>query len=408
MTYSFFVSHTGMDTELAEALTRHLRESFGERIRLHFAREDIEIGEQWKGWIQENLERCNGVLSIFTPESIDKPWLYVEWAPFWLRGKDFIVLLAGGVQHEALIEPLRAVQAVDLENDDSVRNLFRTIAKKAGLELDEARLHGDASDLLTAVAAAREADLARSIERYADATVELPAEPREKRRILEYFCTRGAVDVVRDRFRTLDDDAFKADLALWVCRKNKVELAATLCEEIGSSEHLRRVAFGMVNAGHVESPEVRRVIERATSDAELRRLALDLLDDGRGDSTLIAFIIAKMTNTAELRRIAMRLIERSEFQKPIFRAVVEKLLKKNPVSVREIMVELLRQGLQRGDEFAWIIDYLVREKPVVAVPVLEEIKEADPDMLPLLYERHAHLGAGNAAVAWLRKELGRE
>jgi hypothetical protein len=260
------------------------------------------------------------------------------------------------------------------------------------------------------VGAARIKDVSRITERYADASVPLPDDLREKRRILEYFYNKGAADTFTEKFRTLDDDALKADLALWVSRRNDLALAVVLGEEIGGADHLCRVARGMIRAGHQDTPELRRLLDiiQSRNNAELRKLALEVLQGSHADAAVFRYMAGIIDNMAELRKVGMCLVERGDFERPIFGEIVEKIRRRSIVHLREIAMEFVRQGTQRVPEFTRIMDAAVQEKPSVAVSVMEELRTRDPAMLPPLLDRHDHLGADNAAVAWLRKELGRE
>lgn len=409
MAYSIFVSHTQVDAKLAEKVTESLEQALEGGVALKLARAQIESGAQWKAWIRENLDGCDMVLSIFTPEAVHKPWLYVEWAPFWLNDdeKDFIILLASGARPESLISPMLDSQTVNLEDEASVCGLLRTLGKRAEppLDVDEAVLRERARDLVAAAREGRRGDLAHSAERYADPSVELPEDDQAACRILEYFYTKGDTDTFRSLFRRLRHDALRADMALWVVRRNDLRTAAALCEDITASDHLCRVASGMIRAGHEDAPELRRVLDRITNNAEKRKLAVELVDRGMADTDVVRHIVGLMDNMAELRRVGMRLVERGEHTCPLFGEVADRIARTNRTALRDVALEFVRQGTHRTAEFERLMDGMVAEKPSAAVPILEALRESDPEMLPLLHERHVHHGAGNEAVDWLQKEV---
>ena len=178
MPYSVLVSHTNMDAKLAEKVTASLDQALEGRVTLKLAQAHIETGAQWRAWIREHLESCDMVLSIFTPEAVNKPWLYVEWVPFWLNHgeKDFIILLANGVKPQSLISPMLDSQTVSLDDEASVYGLLRTLAKRAEPPLEEGELRERAQSIVEAAAEGRRGDLAQSAERYADPNGQLPAD----------------------------------------------------------------------------------------------------------------------------------------------------------------------------------------------------------------------------------------
>ena len=351
-------------------------------------------------------------ISIFTPEAVHKPWLYVEWAPFWLNDdedKDFIILLASGVKAESLISPMLDSQTVNLDDEASVYGLLRALGKRVDPPLqDEAVLRVRAPGVVEAAARGRRADLGRSKERYADPGVELPQDDQEAQGVLQYFYEKGDTDTFRSLFGRLRHDSLRADVALWAVKKNDLAMAAALCGDITASDHLCRVASGMIRAGHEHSAELLRVLDGITNNAEKRRLAVELLDRGMVDANVLRHVVGLMDNMAELRRVGMRLVERAEYTRPIFSEVTGKIARTNRTALRDVAMAFVGQGTHRTAEFERLMDDLVAQKPTVAIPILEALKESDPEMLPLLHERHARHGAGNAAVEWLRKELGLE
>jgi hypothetical protein len=409
--YSIFVSHTSSDKNLAQAVTRVIEEAFGGRIELYLAVEDIVGGARWKEDLKKNIKKCDAVISIMTRESINKPWLYIEWAPFWLAEKKFYVLVSDQADTAALVDPMSDTQAVHIQDESSVEKFFRALREDAKLPAAHPVPSDRVPVFLEAVSAAMRADLAASTDRHADASVELPDSDQEKRKILEYFYEKGDPETFTAIFRRVHDNALKADVALWVSKKGDVELTARLCEDIQAADHLCRVASGLIRAGHADSPGLRHVLDmiQGRNNAELRKLAVELLDRGEDDTDVFRYMIRIMSNMAELRKVGMRLVEKGEHRKPIFNEIVDKISQANRTPLRDVGLEFLRHGVQRSPEFERILDILVTEKPSLAVPILEELKRTDPDMLPPLRARYREtVGADNAALQWLAKELGPE
>ncbi|HST58530.1 MAG TPA: toll/interleukin-1 receptor domain-containing protein [Longimicrobium sp.] len=409
MTYRIFVSHTETDAKLAEAVTRQVEEAFAGQISLYLATEHILGGTMWKEALRKNIAASDAIISIITPEAIDKPWLYIEWSHFWLHDKSFFVLLSGDVKEEHLVPPMQDSQAVYLYDEFSIRKFLIALSSKVGEPAAEAAVADHASRFAAAVSAGRLADLERSISRYAYAAV-LPYDDQEKLKILEYFFIHGDHDTFRKVFRRIDGDAFRADIVIWVSMRNDLEFAELLCEDIQSADHLCRVASALIAAGHGDARELRRVLDmiQSKNNAELRKLALEVLERGLGESDVFRYIVGIISNMAELRKVGMRLVERGEYGTPMFAGVVKKVRLNNRTLLRDIALEFVRQDKLREPEFEDLLADLMAEKPTAAIPVLEALKQNDPAMLLLLHERHGHLGPDNSAVAWLRKELGLE
>lgn len=388
MPYSVFVSHTEMDAELAAAVYAQIQSAFNRQIPVQFAREHIESGAQWKSWIRDNLESSNAVVSLFTPESAGKPWLYVEWAPFWVRDREFYILLSGGVKREDLIEAMWDSQMVDLHDPASVHKFLRTLGRKVESPPDEAALGGLAAAFTAAVEQGRQADLARSIERFAPASVPLPEDDREKRRILEYFHRRGATDVFRQKFRTIGNDAFKASMTLWLLKQNDPDLAALVCEDIRGGDHVRDVAMAMVHAGLDRSPQLERVLG-CIKAAELRNFALNLVDAGMAGTDLLQDVVGRIANAAELRTVGLPLVRRSEFTLPVFGMIVERIKARGSFApLGDLADEFVSHGHASAPQFLAIMDVLAEKRPQRTGAVIQKLEEGEPELAAALRERY--------------------
>jgi hypothetical protein len=388
MDYSLFISHTEVDAELAAAVFKQLRAAFGTQLTMQFARDHIESGGQWKSWIRDNLESSKAVVSLFTPESVRKPWLYVEWSPFWVHGKDFYILLSGGVQRKDLIEAMWDSQMVDVGDSASIKKFFRTLGRKVGFPLDEAALGSAAVAFAEAVERGRQADRTQSIERFADISVPLPDDDREKRDILEHFYRRGARDVLRQRFRSLESDLFKASIALWVVKQNDLELASVLCEEIRGGDHVRGVAVAMVQAGVDGGPHMERVLA-CLKGAELRNFALDLVDAGLADTDLLRNVVGRIANASELRTVGLPLIRRAEFNSRVFEMIVQQIhARGNFTPLGDLAEELLAQGHADAPQFLAIMDVLSEKRRQRLDAVLQQVDEREPELASKLRRRY--------------------
>ncbi|HEX2206799.1 MAG TPA: toll/interleukin-1 receptor domain-containing protein [Longimicrobium sp.] len=409
MAYSVFVSHTDVDVKLAEAVTDQMTELFGERVMLYLSAVRLRGGEKWKEKLKHDLRASHSIISIITPESVAKPWLYAEWSHFWMEGKPYFVLLCGDVPKNRLTDPMLDSQVVDLESERSIRGFLDLFCDHASVPMNDAELRGHASRFFQAVAAGRAADRTRLVERYVNGSAPPPEDEREIREILDILYSKGEIGGYRSFFRRLRHDGIKANMAIRVCGKGEAELAATLCEDITAADHLARVASALLEAGHGDAPPTRRVLDLVAerNGAELRKLATQVFDRD-GETDVFRYLVRGFRNMFELRKVAVHLVERGDYTRPVFAEMIATIARTNPTALREVALEFIRRDGHHGQVFERLMDDLVAHKPSAAIPVLQALKESDPETLPVLYERYAHHDAGNAAADWLRKELGLE
>ena len=61
---SIFVSHSNKDLKLTEEIERLINKSY---IKLFFAHRDIDGSEEWKDTIHAEINKCDGMLALVTP-----------------------------------------------------------------------------------------------------------------------------------------------------------------------------------------------------------------------------------------------------------------------------------------------------------------------------------------------------
>jgi tetratricopeptide (TPR) repeat protein len=83
MSYRVFISLTGTDAPIAEALKTMLKALFGDFIETGFSTSKelgtgIRTGEDWFQWIVQQVRECEFALILVTPFSVNKPWILWE------------------------------------------------------------------------------------------------------------------------------------------------------------------------------------------------------------------------------------------------------------------------------------------------------------------------------------------
>jgi hypothetical protein len=135
MPYKIFVSHTANDRLIAEEATRVINNAFEGEIQLYLACHEIGGGDEWKKSIKDNLQQCDALLCLVTPEYAHKPWLFIEWSAFWLADKRFYILLTDDVKLSDLVHPMQDRQTTNILDEVSVRMFSAHYPQIAGIQL---------------------------------------------------------------------------------------------------------------------------------------------------------------------------------------------------------------------------------------------------------------------------------
>ena len=87
-----FVSHSGEDTWVARQIAREIA-SRGAKPFLDEA--DIDVGAEFEEDIREFLDQADELLVLFTPWSLERPYVWAEIGAAWIRRIPIIVVLHG-------------------------------------------------------------------------------------------------------------------------------------------------------------------------------------------------------------------------------------------------------------------------------------------------------------------------
>jgi hypothetical protein len=87
-----FISHAGEDTWIARQIAREIREC-GARPFLDQA--DIHVGADFEEDIREFLDRADELVVLFTPWSLERPYVWAEIGAAWIRRIRIVVILLG-------------------------------------------------------------------------------------------------------------------------------------------------------------------------------------------------------------------------------------------------------------------------------------------------------------------------
>lgn len=97
-----FVSHSGEDTWVARQIANAIRDVGGTPF---LDVDDVDTGVQFEDEIRLFLDRAHELVVLFTPWSLDRPYVWMEIGAAWLRGIPVIVILHGIRTQDFLARP---------------------------------------------------------------------------------------------------------------------------------------------------------------------------------------------------------------------------------------------------------------------------------------------------------------
>ncbi len=406
MTYRIFVSHVSDDKQLAEAIKSAINDAFEGSIELYLAVHELAGGDEWKTEIRKNLNECDALISVMTPASINRPWIYIEWSAFWIEGRQFFCLMGDGVEVSHLIEPMRDLQAVKLSLVDDVRRFFRRLKEYSGFR-EVPYKHVD--DFVDKVALAQRIQAQeraeKTYEKYRARPRDLPAQDAERHKIAEYFYDNDEKDIFQEIVREIRDDHIKADIAIDMLSRGDMEQVDTCTSLINDADQLEAVGEEFIKRGLLDAPPLRKIVEAISerNNAALRKLCVRLAEMSSEESHIFRYALDLFTNRAELRKVASFFIANHRHESDAFESIYEQISEGNVAELRKLASEMLLQGLQRTKQYEDMVELTANRNNREAQKILEELASQDPTLFKEL------MGKGyitnTAVLARLKKVL---
>src|SRR5437588_377242 len=93
MPYSVFVSHGWHDRWVAAQIAVNIRNQTDAEVFIDIF--DIKSGDRIEAKVREGLAGCTELVSLLTPWSVDRNWVWSEMAGAWALGKRYVGVLYG-------------------------------------------------------------------------------------------------------------------------------------------------------------------------------------------------------------------------------------------------------------------------------------------------------------------------
>jgi hypothetical protein len=135
-----FISHNSQDKDLAELIAKLISKLSIKQVNLWFSSDNsagggFNPGDEWYNEIIRQINECDLLLALTTPNSIERPWIYYE-AGFAKGIKRPVVPICLGIKREELKSPLNTFQAFQLSDKKSIDDFLTKLFHQLGFEYD--------------------------------------------------------------------------------------------------------------------------------------------------------------------------------------------------------------------------------------------------------------------------------
>lgn len=113
---NIFISHIADEQAEVSNAKEFLEKTFGDSIEVFSASswDSIQPGDDWFKRIEDAISNSDVMLVFLSTESINRPWILFETGAAWFSKKKVIPVCYKGMTPSALPEPIRRLQAVDI------------------------------------------------------------------------------------------------------------------------------------------------------------------------------------------------------------------------------------------------------------------------------------------------------
>ncbi len=386
-----FLSFSSQELELAKVLNRILNNAFQGQINCFIANTDIGAGELWEERIKIALKGNDAILTILTPDFVSRPWAYLEWAAFWLNDKNTYVLVTEDVDIDNLIAPIKQRQIVRLNNEDSIKNLIKTLSERASYPFIP---YGFASELRNEVTKKYKElslqKLSHSFSKYRDAGEALPFQDNDKADIIRYFVEheKDEASIVRI-FDGIADNSVKISLILRFLDKGDLGLVTKTFEAVSNKTSLQPLLKKLYEGGEKSRPIFLKVLDYIKDNhVALRGIGeylISISDPTKIDSSHVntptfVKIVEMFTNMAELRKLGEYMIENGFSTQAAFDNLVTKFYSHNVAELRKLLIALVHSTNYQPNEVEEQITLLIKKNQREAAKVMIELWTIDQAM----------------------------
>jgi len=144
-----FISHISKETELAQMLKKHLAKDFLNFLDI-FASSDgktIQAGGKWLEELSKALKEAQIEIILCSKESVGRPWVNFEAGAGWVRGIRVIPVCHSGMKPNDLPVPLSLLQAIEINQPESLQFLYEAIAKQLEMQAPAANFESIAHEV---------------------------------------------------------------------------------------------------------------------------------------------------------------------------------------------------------------------------------------------------------------------
>jgi hypothetical protein len=123
-----FISYGHEDEIAAQALRTFLEAKLPTGSVVFTGGTQLRLGDDWLQKIRHALKSAKVVIALFSPESVERPWVNFEAGGAWFSDtKKLIPVCIGGLIPARLPKPYSNIQGINLQDRESIRDFVKEL-----------------------------------------------------------------------------------------------------------------------------------------------------------------------------------------------------------------------------------------------------------------------------------------
>lgn len=129
--FKIFISHASVDVGIAEYVETIIKANMPDVNVFRTTRiGQIPSGTEWFSRILSELKTADKYVILLTPWAMSRPWVSFETGAAWMSGRTCVAVVAGGMSKGDVVEPLKYLQLLSIENKDEAEAAFTELGIK--------------------------------------------------------------------------------------------------------------------------------------------------------------------------------------------------------------------------------------------------------------------------------------
>jgi hypothetical protein len=390
MSYKIFISFTSKEQELANKIKVLLNNAFKGKIDFFFSPDDILAGDEWKKRLRYVLKNYDAIMSILTPRFIERPWAYVEWSAFWLRGKTTYILMTEDLQHKSLIDPMKDTQIIKLFNEEDVKKFLRKLAQEAGIEDIPYNCAFDIANQTKLIYdKLNDLEEKKKYSIFKDDITLLPIDDFEKRNIFWYFNDKEKdKQTAKEIFLHISENSVRNNIIVGLYGRGDFSFLEELFPFLETKSIIPTIIKKFISDNNENHHLVYKLIDfLENSNDNLRICAEFLIKQNKINNQLFDSIIDRISSFTTMKKVAMLLIDNNYADSLILEDVIERFYGNNNVELQYVIRYALNSRKYPREKLRKHLIKLAGYNQKEAIKVFPELYHLDKELFDDLSQK---------------------